>query len=402
MNELPLTGVRIADFGWIFAVPHATAWLGALGADVIRIETTFAPDIIRFVSGTDGMVGINRSGMFSSINLSKRSVALNLAHPEGREIARNLVKLSDIVTENFTVGNMKKFGLSYEELRAIRPGLVMLSGTPLGQNGPYAKTVGWGPTTQAFAGICHLTGYPGGYPCGIGGTWPDFQVGVAMLFVLLAALHHRDSTGEGQHIDLAIAETVTAMLPEAFMDFFMNGRDAGPIGNRDECMAPHGVFPVAGDDRWIAIAIATDAEFGALCEALGVPALATEARFARVGARLGNVELLEAEIAARTRGFDRDDLVAKLHERGLAAGPVYRVDELMADAAFRSSGMLVKLKHGESGERIVPGIPVRFSAFEPDYRPSPLIGEHSDEVLSGLLGYSADEIARLREQRVLA
>ena len=348
------------------------------------------------------MVGVNRSGMFSSINLSKRSVALNLAHPEGQEIARKLVKLSDIVTENFTVGNMKKFGLSYEELRAIKPGLVMLSGTPLGQNGPYAKTVGWGPTTQAFAGICHLTGYPGGYPCGIGGTWPDFQIGVTMLFVLLAALHHRDSTGEGQHIDLAMAETVTAMLPEAFMDFFMNGRDAGPIGNRDECMAPHGVFPVAGDDRWIAIAIATDAEFGALCEALGVPAMAAEARFARVGARLEHVAALEAEIAARTRGFDRDDLVAKLRERGLAAGPVYRVDELMADAAMQSSGMLVKLKHGESGERIVPGIPVRFSAFEPDYRPSPLIGEHSEEVLSGLLGYTADEIARLREQRVLA
>jgi benzylsuccinate CoA-transferase BbsF subunit len=401
MNELPLTGVRVADFSWIYALPHTTAWLGALGADVIRIESTAAPDIIRFVSGTDGMLGINRSGAFSSINLSKRSVALNLALPEGQEIARKLVKLSDIVTENFTIGNMKKFGLSYEELRAIRPGLVMLSGTPLGQNGPYAKTVGFGPTTQAFAGICHLTGYPGGYPCGIGGAWPDFQVGVSMLFVLLAALHHRDATGEGQYIDLSMAEAVTATLPEALMDFFMNGRDAGPIGNRDECMAPHGVFPVAGDDRWIAIAIATDAEFGALCEALGVPAMAADARFARVGARLEHVATLEAEIAARTRGLDRDDLVAKLRERGLAAGPVYRVDELMADAAMQSSGMLVKLKHGESGERVVPGIPVRFSAFEPAYRPSPLIGEHSDEVLSGLLGYTAAEIARLREQNVL-
>jgi len=135
---------------------------------------------------------------------------------------------------------------------------------------------------------------------------------------------------------------------------------------------------------------------------LGVPAMAAEARFARVGARLEHVAALEAEVAARTRGFDRDGLVAELRERGLAAGPVYRADELMADTAMQSSGMLVKLKHGESGERIVPGIPVRFSAFEPDYRPSPLIGEHSDEVLSGLLGYTADEIARLREQRVLA
>jgi benzylsuccinate CoA-transferase BbsF subunit len=402
MNELPLTGVRIADFGWIFAVPHTTAWLGALGADVIRLETTVAPDIIRFVSGTDGMLGINRSGMFHSINLSKRSVALNLAIPEGQEIARRLVKLSDVVTENFTVGNMKKFGLGYEALSALRPGLIMLSGTPLGQTGPYANAVGWGPTTQAFAGICHLTGYPNGYPCGIGGTWPDFQVGISMLFVLLAALHHRDRTGEGQYIDLSMAETVTASLPEAFLDLFMNGRDSGPIGNRDECMAPHGVFPVAGEDRWIAIAIATDEEFGALCAALAVPGLAKDPRFAQTSARLENVEALEEAIAAGTRGFERDALVAKLREHGLATGPVYRVDELMADPAFQSSGMLVKLKHGESGERIVPGLPVRFSAFEPVYRACPEIGEHTDEVMSGVLGYSVDEIARLREQRVLA
>ncbi len=402
MEQLPLSGVRIADFGWIFAIPHTTAWLGSLGADVIRVETTLSPDIIRFISGTEGMVGINRSGMFHSINMSKRSIMLNLRHLEGQGIARRLVKLSDVVTENFTVTNMRKFGLAYEDLRALKPGLIMLSGTPLGQTGPYANAVGWGPTTQAFAGMCHLTGYPGGYPCGIGGTWPDFAVGVAMVFVLLAAIHHRDRTGEGQYIDLSMAETVTAMLPEAFTDFFMNGRDSGPIGNRDECMAPHGVFPAAGDDRWVAIAIATDDEFGALCETLQVPALAGDGRFARVASRLHNVNALEAEIAAQTRRFDRDDLVARLRAAGLAAGPVYRVDDLMADAAFQESGMLVKLKHGESGDRIVPGLPVRFSAFEPHYRPSPLIGEHTEEVLSGLLGYTADEIARLREDKVLS
>jgi crotonobetainyl-CoA:carnitine CoA-transferase CaiB-like acyl-CoA transferase len=401
MEELPLRGVRITDFGWIFAVPHTTAWLGALGADVIRIETTRAPDIIRFVSGTGGILGINRSGMFNSINMCRRSILLNLAHPEGSEIARKLVKLSDVVTENFSAGNMKKHGLGYEELAKIRPGLVMISGTPLGQTGPYANSVGWGPTTQAFAGMCHLSGYPGGFPCGIGGTWPDFAVGVTMVFALLAALHYRDVTGEGQYIDLSMAETVSSMLPEAFMEFLMNGRDPGPIGNRDECTAPHGVFPVAGDDRWIAIAIATDTEFAALCEALDAPALASDARFARLAGRLENVELLEAEVAKRTRRFERDALVAKLRDRGLAVGPVYRTDELMADPAFQASGMLVNLKHGEVGERALPGLPVRFSAFDPKYTPSPMIGEHTDEVLSGLLGYSAEEIAGLRERMVL-
>jgi crotonobetainyl-CoA:carnitine CoA-transferase CaiB-like acyl-CoA transferase len=401
MTELPLSGIRVADFGWVFAIPHATQWLGALGADVIRVETALAPDIARLLGGTDGVMGINRSGVFNSINCSKKSIAVNLSRPEGREIARRLVRISDVVTENYTVGNMRKFGLTYEELRAIRPDIIMLSGTPLGQTGPYANAVGWGPTTQAFAGMCHLTGYPGGFPCGIGGTWPDFAIGVVMAFVLLTALHYRERTGEGQYIDLSMAETVSAMLPEAFMDYFLNWRDPGPIGNRDECIAPHGVFPTAGEDKWIAIAVATDEEFGTLCEALGVAQLALDARFAQVWARLHNVDALEAEIASRTRTFDRDVLVAKLRSRNLACGPVYSAEELMRDPTFNSSGMLVRLNHGESGERIVPGLPVRFSAIEPDYRPAPTIGQNTDEVLSELLGYSADEIARMREDNVL-
>ena len=401
MGQLPFEGIRVADFGWIFAIPHATAWLGSLGAEVVRVESTLAPDIVRFLGGTDGMVGINRSGMYNSINFSRRGIVLNLAHPEAREVALRLVAKSDIATENFTVGNMKKFGLSYDELRAVKPDIIMLSGTPLGQTGPYANTVGFGPTTQAFAGMCHLTGYPDSFPCGIGGTWPDFAVGVAMVFFMLAALHYRDATGEGQYLDLSMAETVTAMLPEAMMDYFLNWREQGPIGNRAESMAPHGVFPSRGDDRWIAIAIATEEEFGALCEVLGVPVLATDRRFTRLAQRLANVEALEAEIAARTKTFDRDELVARLREHGIAAGPVYGPVDLMQDSAFLASGMLVELEHGESGRRIVPGLPAGFSAMKPDYRPAPTIGQDTDEVLSGLLGYSADEIAMMREKKIL-
>ncbi|HTY56227.1 MAG TPA: CoA transferase [Candidatus Binataceae bacterium] len=396
----PFEGVRIADFGWIFAIPHATSWLAALGADVIRIESMRSPDIVRFLSGTDGMLGPNRSGIFNSINFSRRSITLNLSHPDGAEIARRLVATSDIVTENFTVGTMEKFGLDYGHLSSLKPGLIMLSGTPLGQTGPYAHAVGWGPTTQAYAGICHLTGYPDGPPSGIGGTWPDFAVGVATAFVLMAALHHRRRTGEGQFIDLSMAELVSSMLPEAFMDYFLNGRDSRPLGNRDECLAPHGVFPAAGNDSWLAIAIATDDEFRALCEMLGDPMLALDPRYQRIATRLSNVETLEAEIAALTRGFERDDLVARLRSRQIAAGPVYRCDELMNDPAFQASGMLTRVNHKEVGERIICGLPVGFSALSPEYRPAPLIGEHTEQVL-GELGYSSDQIARLRAENVL-
>ncbi|MGD0076633.1 MAG: CoA transferase, partial [Candidatus Binataceae bacterium] len=400
--SLPFAGLRIADFGWIFSVPHATSWLAALGADVIRVESTRSPDIVRFLSGTDGTPGFNRSGIFNAINFSRRSITLNLAHPEGAEAARRLVAASDIVTENFTVGTMAQFGLDYDHLSRLKPGLIMLSATPLGQTGPYAHTVGWGPTTQAYAGICHLTGYPDGPPSGIGGTWPDFVVGVAAAFALMAALRYRERTGAGQYIDLSMAELVSSMLPEAFMDFFLNGRDSAPLGNRDECLAPHGVFPTAGDDRWIAIAVTTDDEFRALCETLGNPALARDARYQRIAARLQNVETLESEIVALTRKFERDDLVARLRARRLAAGPVYRCDELMNDPAFQASGMLTKVVHKEAGERTICGLPVGFSALRPDYRAAPLIGEHTEQVLGELLGYSNEEIARLREAGVLS
>jgi crotonobetainyl-CoA:carnitine CoA-transferase CaiB-like acyl-CoA transferase len=277
----------------------------------------------------------------------------------------------------------------------------MLSGTPLGQDGPFARTVGFGPTTQAFAGLCHITGYPDSFPCGIGGTWPDFAVGTGMVFFLLAALHYRDRTGQGQYLDLSMAEMVTTMMPEAMMDFLMNGRDQGPNGNRDESMAPHGVFPAAGDDKWIAIAIAADDEFAQLCQALGAPSLADDPKFARLPARLANVEELERQVAARTRVHPRDELVTKLRALGLAAGPVYSTPDLMKDPVFSESSMLVKLKHGEVGERVVPGLPVRFSGIDLDYRGAPMIGEHTDEIMSELLGYSADEIARLKQAKVL-
>ncbi len=401
MSKLPFEGIRIADFGWIFAVPHATAWLGALGADVIRIESMRAPDLVRFLTGTDGVVGPNRSGVFHSINVSRRSLTLNLATPEAQEIARRIVAKSDIVTENYTVGNMAKYGLSYADLIKVKRDIIMMSGTPLGQDGPFARTVGFGPTTQAFAGLCHITGYPDSGPCGIGGTWPDFAVGTGMVFFLLAALYHREQTGEGQYLDLSMAEMVTTMMPEAMMDFFLNKRDPGPIGNRDESMAPHGVFPVAGDDKWIAIAIASDQEFGALAEVLGIPSLASDPMYSRLGARLRNVDSLEREVAARTRNFDRDALVAKLRKRDLAAGPVYACAELIEDPAFIASETLVTLGHGEVGERKVPGIPARFSAMEPNYKGSPMMGEHSDEVLTELLGMSSEEISRLREAKVI-
>jgi crotonobetainyl-CoA:carnitine CoA-transferase CaiB-like acyl-CoA transferase len=400
-SRLPFDGIRITDFSWIYALPYATAWLAALGADVIKIESSTRPDLVRFLSGTDGVSSINRSGIFNAINFSKRSLYLNLTHPKGREIAIRLVRMSDIVTENFTVRTMRNFGLAYDDLRSVKPDVIMLSGTSLGQTGPYADTVGWGPTNQAFAGTSYLTGYSDAFPCAGGGTWPDFAVGVAMVFALTAALHHRSRTGEGQYIDVSMCEVVTSMMPEAMLDYFMNGVERGPIGNRDHEMAPHSVFPVKGNDRWIAIAVPNDAEFGILCEALGVPGMARDPRYASSAARLVNVAELEREIGELTKRFERDELAARLLERNLCAGPVYSAFDLANDSAFAQSGMLVKLHHKECGERLTPTLPVRFSGLDARYEAAPLAGEHTDEILRELLDMPDAEIAALREEKVL-
>ena len=234
MNNKPLAEIRITDIGWILSVPHATAWLGTFGADVIRVESGVRMDLMRVGAqgAADGIPGLNRAGGFNSLNVSKKSVTLNLADPRGADIAKELVRHSDVVTENFATGVMEGFDLGYETLREIKPDIIMLSGTPLGNSGPQRLASGWGPNTQAYAGLPHNTGYEGRPPSGLGGVYPDYMIGVAMTFAVLAALHHHARTGEGQHVDMAMAETVTGMIPEAVIEYTMNGRERPRMGNR--------------------------------------------------------------------------------------------------------------------------------------------------------------------------
>ena len=234
MNNKPLAEIRITDIGWILSVPHATAWLGTFGADVIRVESGVRMDLMRVGAqgAADGIPGLNRAGGFNSLNVSKKSVTLNLADPRGADIAKELVRHSDVVTENFATGVMEGFDLGYETLREIKPDIIMLSGTPLGNSGPQRLASGWGPNTQAYAGLPHITGYEGRPPSGLGGVYPDYMIGVAMTFAVLAALHHHARTGEGQHVDMAMAETVTGMIPEAVIEYTMNGRERPRMGNR--------------------------------------------------------------------------------------------------------------------------------------------------------------------------
>ena len=244
MNNRPLEGVRVADFGWILAGPYATAWLGSLGAEVIRIESQSRLDFHRqnLGAGADGVPGINRGAVFNSLNFSRKSLRLNLATPRGLELARELIRQSDIVMENYAAGVMEKMGLGYEALKAINPRIVMIATSPLGQVGPDHAATGWGPNVQAYAGLPHLTGYEGGPPSGLGGLYPDFMIGTMMAFTALSALHARNRTGEGQYVDLSMAAIVSTMIPEGIMEYAMNGREPPRPGNRSPQHAPRGVY----------------------------------------------------------------------------------------------------------------------------------------------------------------
>lgn len=403
-NRRPLEGIRVTEFGWIMAVPHGTAWLGSLGAEVIRIESQARLDLVRAsaAAGADGIPGPNRSAMFNGLNYSKKSVTLNLADPRAVSLAKELVRRSDIVTENFAVGVMERLGLGYPELRRIKPDIIMLSASPLGASGPERLATGWGPNTQAYAGLAHLTGYEGGPPSGLGGYWPDYMIGVVIAFALMAALHHRARTGQGQRIEISMAEVMATMIPEAILDYTMNGREAVPLGNRHPHMAPHGVYPCRGEDKWVAIAVASDEEWQGLRRAMGDPDWARDPRFDGVAGRLADQELLDRGIAAWTRQLTHYEVMHRLQSVGVSAAPCLDPFELAADPQLREWGFLVEMDHPEVGRRRVAGLPGRFSGMPGyAYSPAPLLGEHNQEILCGLLGLSPAEFERLVEDRVI-
>ena len=397
MDNRPFSGLRVVDFGWILSVPHCTAWLGTLGAEVIRVESQARLDAGRMVPA-----GPNRAGGFNGLNYSKKSITLNVATEEGRALALALVARSDIVTENFATGVLERLGLGYAALCAVKPDIIMLSGSTLGTDGPEREATGWGPNVCAYAGLPAISGYGDGPPSDLGGTWPDYCIGTALVFALLTALHYRQRTGLGQHVELAMGEVVTGMIPEAVLEYTMNGRQRPRLGNRDLELAPHGVYPCAGDDRWVAIAVDNDAAWRALAGAIGRVDLADNPRLAAAAGRLQSQDELDALLSAWTVTRTPHEVMQTLQAVGVAAGPVMSVPELVDDPQLRARGFLVEMDHPEVGPRVVAGLPVTFGAMpQLAYGPAPCLGEHNEEVFCGLLQLSRDELQRLQAAQVI-
>jgi len=405
-DRLPLDGIRVVDMTWVWAGPYLGSLLGMLGAEVIKVESRSRPDFFRrfvvwpLADAEPEELGPNEGMMFNTVNLSKLGVALNLVRPEGIDLIKRLVAVSDVVIENMRAGILKRMGLDYEALRAVNPRIILLSSSARGGAGPEAHYAGYASVHHAVGGGTYITGHPDGPPgYAIGDV--DLMNATAGAFAVVAALYHRKETGEGQFIDFSQCEGVTALIGEVLLDYQMTGRIPGRKGNSDDFMAPHNLYPCWGVDRWLAIAVETDEEFAALARVMEKPELADDSRFATAAARKRNEADLDAIISEWTRLRDRDLMARQLGEAGVAAAPSRDARDLMRDPHLRARGVFVELDHPETGPRDFVGLPWQMSGCQPALKRSPLLGEHNDYVFGELLGLDEAEIARLKESGII-
>jgi crotonobetainyl-CoA:carnitine CoA-transferase CaiB-like acyl-CoA transferase len=402
--RLPLRGVRVADFSWAWAGPFCAMHLAHLGAEVIRIESQVRPDLGRRVPiYPSGMgPGLNRSGYFNQWNQGKKSLLLNLSKRDAIAIARKLITKCDVVVENFATGVMEHLGLGYEELKQLKPDIIMASIAGYGHTGPQQKYMGYGPAVAPLTGLSSLTGYPGGSPQEVGISYGDPNGGINAAVAICAALAARKRTGKGQYIDVSLWEAVAALVHEGWMDYAMNGTQPARIGNRDPWMSPHNCFRCAGEDEWVTIACGSEDEWRALCKAMGQPHLATDACFYTAADRKAHEDELEVLLTAWTEQRGKWEVTHTLQAAGVAAFPSMNSKDLAADRHLNERGFFARLPHAEVGMQTHAGIPWRFTnAPNGVQAPAPLLGADTDSVMGDLLGYSAQEIARLKEEQVL-
>ena len=404
-QPLPLRDVRVIDFSWIVAGPQATRILADFGADVIRVEYEGRPDSIRFgMQDPNAPPGSpNASGFFNNLNRNKRSVTLNLHHPDGRDLLRQLIMVSDVVVENFSATVFERLGWTWETMAAINPGIIYLSLSGFGHLGRDREHVTWGPTAQAVSGLTAMSGLPGRAPAGWGYSYLDHTAGYYGAAAVLMALHHRASTGAGQYIDLAQVETGLVLAGPEMLDYAVNGRgyeDAGGrTGNRSRHprVAPHNTYRCRGDDRWVTIACFTEEEWAALVRTMGAPAWAQDARFSSNAARTAHEDELDAHIQAWTAEQDPYDVMYALQSAGVPAGAVQHAgDKQERDPQLRARGFYPEADHPELGRHAFEGVPIAASRTPWRLRSAaPRLGEHSEDVYCKLLGLSQHRLGEL-------
>ncbi len=411
----PLEGVRVLDFGWVAVGPVLASVLADFGADVIKVESSRRLDYCRLIphpvleeerqdqAYTSRADEIDTVPMFHNYNRGKLGITVNLRHPSAPQLLKRLVATADVVVENFSPRVLMEVGLDYGALSAVRPDLVMISCSAAGQDGPWMDLKTFAPSLSSLAGLEVLIGYPGERVLGeLAFGYADPSNAHHGALAVLAALRHRQATGQGQYIDMSQLEATVGLALEPMMDWFMNGRAWGPQGARHRSMAPHGNYPCRGADAWVSIAVEDDAAWSRLAGVLGDPALRKEPRFGTLAGRLAHAEELDARLAEWTRGRTPWEVTETLQQAGVASFPVYGLAEQAEDPHFQARGLIATPEHPRLGAVSIFTHPIKLSDTPGEVQaPAPMLGEHNDTVFRERLGLSPEEIARLRAEGVI-
>jgi len=396
----PLKDITVFDLTRVLAGPTCVQMLADLGADVVKIEKPGCGDDTRGFA-PPFMPGTKESAYFVGVNRNKRSVTLDIAKPEGQEIALRLIAESDILVENFKVGALAKYGLGYDELHRRFPRLIYCSITGFGQTGPYAARPGYDSLIQAMGGVMSLTGEPDGQPQKVGIPLADLFAGLYGCIGILAALRHRDASGQGQQIDIGMLDTHIACLANQGMNYLATGENPPRLGNQHPNIVPYQVFPTS--DGYVALSIANDPTFKRFCESFGLGHLLADQRFTTNAGRVENRQLVIDTLTPVMKGRTTAEWVDRLETLKIGCGPINTLRDVFADAQSCARGVVVHMPHPATAEGVdVIANPVRLSETPPDYRlPPPLLGQHTDEVLSERLGFDDAKLAALRANGVI-
>jgi formyl-CoA transferase len=400
----PLHNIRVLDITRALAGPYCTMMLGDLGADVIKVERPVSGDETRgwgppFVGAPYGPYP-GESAYFISTNRNKRSITVNIQSREGQEIIRKLAGLSDVLVENYRTGDLDKLGLGYVDLHKLYPKLIYCSVSGYGRTGPYADRPGYDAILQGEAGMMSITGPVDGPPSRAGIPIIDITSGMFAATAILAALRARDLTGEGQLVDISLFDSHVALLTNVASNYLVGGASPRRYGNAHPNLVPYDAF--SARDGWFIVGVANEKQWGILCDVLAQPDMKTDSRYAANRDRVTNREELLAELNRLFSQRDMDDWLAQLTKAGLPCGRINSIPEVFAHPQAQAREMAQETEHPSAGTIKVPGFPYKLSETPAEIRlPPPLLGHHTEEVLTGLLGYSTESVASLREMKAI-
>ncbi len=397
--------LRVIDLSMGWAGPLVGSMLAEMGSEVIKVEDTRRYDWWRgsLSMGPPELQPHERSGVFNGVNRGKIDLTLNLAHPRGVAVLKRLVATADVLIENYSPDVMERFGLAYSTLAESNPGLVMISMPSYGAEGPERDARGYGNTVEAMAGVTGLCRYhDDDQPYTLSNALGDPIGGLNGMFAVMVALHERERTGRGQWVELAQVEAATPLMAEELIGYQLSGNLPVPHGNRHPDHAPHGLYRCAGDDNWIAVGAHTDEQWRALLGVLGLERLADDRRFSSAEARKRNEDALDEELSRVFLGLEAEEIAHRLAQAGVFAGQVNSAPLVIADAQVQARGFFIPIDREVVGTHLYPAPVARFSGTPlSSDRPAPLLGEHNEQVLRDVLGFSDEEIDSLEREGVI-